>query len=185
MHQEFLSFGEELRRRRLAAGLSLSRLAQTVHYSKGQLSKVERGIKAPSLELARLCDAALRADGRLVSLASPRPRTRRNVLTAGVLAVPALCLGHATSSVNTDHHRNLGQDIDPGALLPPLAAQTDAIQKFATISGRNLLIIGSRYAEYTGWLGGGIGVTRDIEGNSQWLRCSSTTGAMTATWSRT
>jgi hypothetical protein len=115
MHQEFLSFGAELRRRRLAAGLSLSRL-----------SNVERGIKAPSLEMA------------------------------GVLAVPALCGGHATSSVNIDHadqagifrslfehYRNLGQDTDPSVLLPPLAAQ------FAKISGgdvrRNLLIIGSRY----------------------------------------
>lgn len=169
MHQEFLSFGAELRRRRLAAGLSLSGLAQMVHYSKGQLSKLERGVKAPSLDLARLCDAGLRADGGLVSLVSPRPRTRRNVLTAGALAVPALCLGHGTGPVDVDHadqagifrslfdhYRNLGQDIDPGVLLPPLAAQTDSIQKFAKISGgaarRNLLIIGSRYAEYTGWL---------------------------------
>lgn len=169
MHQEFLSFGEELRRRRLAADLSLSKLAQTVHYSKGQLSKVERGLKAPSLELARLCDTELRAGGRLVSLVSPRSASRRHVLTAGVLTVPALCLGHAANSVNIDHadlvgifrslfdhYRNLGQGTDPGVLFPPLAAQTNAIQEFAKISGgntsRNLLILGSRYAEYTGWL---------------------------------
>jgi transcriptional regulator with XRE-family HTH domain len=169
MHQEFLSFGEELRRRRLTAGLSLSKLAQKVHYSKGQLSKVERGIKAPSLELARLCDTELRAGGRLVSLVSPRPASRRHVLTAGVLTVPALYLGHATNSLNIDHadlvgifrslfdhYRNLGQDTDPGVLLPPLAAQANAIQEFAKISGgntsRNLLVLGSRYAEYTGWL---------------------------------
>lgn len=169
MHREFTSFGEELRRRRLTAGLSLSRLAQMVHYSKGQLSKVERGIKFPSLELARLCDTELRAGGRLVSLVSPRPTSRRNVLTAGMLTVPALYLGHVADPVNIDkinlanvfralldHYRDLGQDTDPGVLLPPLAAQTNAIQEFAKISegntSRNLFVLGSRYAEYTGWL---------------------------------
>jgi transcriptional regulator with XRE-family HTH domain len=65
-------FGEELRRKRLTAGLSLAQLAQMVHYSKGQLSKVERGIKAPSGDLARLCDAAFEADGELASLAPDR-----------------------------------------------------------------------------------------------------------------
>lgn len=59
-------FGEELRKRRLEAGLSLTDLSGLVHYSKAQLSKVERGIKAPSRDLARLCDAALGADGALI-----------------------------------------------------------------------------------------------------------------------
>ena len=92
MNQEFLSFGEELRRRRLIARLSLSKLAESVHYSKGQLSKVERGIKAPSRELARLCDTVLQADGRLTSLSTHRPTSRRQVLTAGALTVPALSI---------------------------------------------------------------------------------------------
>ncbi|ANZ14780.1 helix-turn-helix transcriptional regulator [Streptomyces noursei] len=63
-------FGEELRKRRVEAGLSLTALSGTVHYSKAQLSKVERGIKAPSRDLVRLCDAALGADGALVALAT-------------------------------------------------------------------------------------------------------------------
>ncbi|MFD7895023.1 helix-turn-helix domain-containing protein [Streptomyces sp. NPDC059743] len=42
------SFGRELRRRRLAASLSLEQLGKLVHYSKGQLSKVERGLKRPT-----------------------------------------------------------------------------------------------------------------------------------------
>jgi hypothetical protein len=169
MNQEFLSFGEELRRRRLAADLSLSRLAQIVHYSKAQLSKVERGIKAPSPALVRLCDAALQADGHLASLATPWPTTRRQVLATGALVVPAVCLGRPPTTVNVDHtdignafaslfehYRNLGQDCDPSSLLPPLIAQTNAIQEFAKSTGghtaRRLLALGSRYAEYTGWL---------------------------------
>ena len=169
MHEEALLFGEELRRRRITAGLSLSQLSQMVHYSKGQLSKVERGIKAPSVELARLCDTELRAEGRLASLVNPEPTSRRNVLTAGMLTVPTLYLCHATNSVNIghadltgifralfDHYRSLGQDTDAGVLLPSFAAQTNAVREFVNmIGGRasgDLLILASRYAEYAGWL---------------------------------
>ncbi|WP_307795684.1 helix-turn-helix transcriptional regulator [Actinacidiphila acididurans] len=66
-------FGPELRRRRLAAGLTLAGLSARVHYSKAQLSKVERGLKAPSRELATLCDTVLRADGALTALVPDRP----------------------------------------------------------------------------------------------------------------
>lgn len=52
----------------MAAGVSLSGLAKQVHYSKGHLSKVESDQKVPSVELARLCDAALDAGGGLVHL---------------------------------------------------------------------------------------------------------------------
>jgi transcriptional regulator with XRE-family HTH domain len=61
-------FAEQLRRTRLAAGLSLSELARRVHYSKGYLSKIETGSKAAGLDLARRCDAALGAGGDLAAL---------------------------------------------------------------------------------------------------------------------
>ncbi|WP_030591685.1 helix-turn-helix domain-containing protein [Streptomyces anulatus] len=70
MPQPSTGFGEELRKRRLDAGLTLTTLSGAVHYSKAQLSKVERGIKAPSRDLVRLCDAVLQADGALVALAT-------------------------------------------------------------------------------------------------------------------
>ncbi|GAA2103215.1 hypothetical protein GCM10009801_78010 [Streptomyces albiaxialis] len=73
MDQQPLPFGPELRRLRLAAGISLSRLSALVHYSKSHLSKVERGLKPPSRALARLCDTALHADGTLAELAPVRP----------------------------------------------------------------------------------------------------------------
>ncbi|PWI19786.1 transcriptional regulator [Streptomyces sp. Act143] len=66
-------FGAELRRLRLGAGLTLAQLAASVHYSKGQLSKIETGAKRPSIELARLCDAALDARGALTALVPSRP----------------------------------------------------------------------------------------------------------------
>jgi transcriptional regulator with XRE-family HTH domain len=85
-------FGEELRKKRITAGISIAQLAHLVHYSKAQLSKVERGIKAPSRDLARLCDAALDASGELASLARLEPASRRQVLATGALAAPAVSI---------------------------------------------------------------------------------------------
>ncbi|MGW3786416.1 helix-turn-helix domain-containing protein [Micromonospora chokoriensis] len=69
------NFGIELRRRRVALEHSLSDLARGINYTKGYLSRIESGQKRPSLEVARLCDAFLAADGALLQLVSPRPAT--------------------------------------------------------------------------------------------------------------
>jgi WD40 repeat protein/transcriptional regulator with XRE-family HTH domain len=69
------TFGERLRRLRTDRGLSLADLARRVHYSRGHLSKVETGQKAPSVDLARGCDEALEADGTLVALVPPVRRS--------------------------------------------------------------------------------------------------------------
>lgn len=47
--------------------MSLGELAERVHYSKGYLSKIENGRHPAGIELLRLCDAALGADGKLVA----------------------------------------------------------------------------------------------------------------------
>ncbi|WP_406127370.1 helix-turn-helix domain-containing protein [Streptomyces sp. NBC_00989] len=62
-------FGAELRRRRIAAGMSLSELAGKVYCSRSFLSRVENGRRRASLELAQLCDEVLGAKGALVGLA--------------------------------------------------------------------------------------------------------------------
>ncbi|MGX7761265.1 helix-turn-helix domain-containing protein [Streptomyces angustmyceticus] len=67
-------FGAELRRRRIEAGLSLGELAHLIRFSKGHLSKIERGVKAPSHDLAQLCDSALNAGGKLSGLISAPER---------------------------------------------------------------------------------------------------------------
>jgi transcriptional regulator with XRE-family HTH domain len=184
VNHETCLFGEELRRKRLTVGLSLAQLAHIVHYSKAQLSKVERGIKTPSRDLARLCDAALDANGELVSLASPGPASRRQVLAAGALAAPVICLGASAASGNAgqtdlaiifrtqlDRYRQLGQTTDPAILIPMLAGQLTVIQKIAANnsqrSSQPLLIIASRYAEYTGWL---VQETGNDFGALRWTR---------------
>jgi len=65
-------FGADLQRRRHAADLSLTQLAELVHYSRGYLSRIENGQKHPSEVLARQCDAALGAGGELLALACHR-----------------------------------------------------------------------------------------------------------------
>ncbi|MFJ2094047.1 helix-turn-helix domain-containing protein [Streptomyces sp. NPDC087901] len=200
MPQPSTGFGEELRKRRLDAGLSLTALSGAVHYSKAQLSKVERGLKAPSRDLVRLCDAVLQADGALVALdtrpvadtplvqtpdeideeewtmqLSPdgpswfQPLGRRQVVGAGAASLMRLSTGspgpvsqasgagmlEASRSLFT-HYRRLGQNVEPGLLLPGLIAQTHTLRELSVHADdstrRDLLALGSRYAEYVGWL---------------------------------
>ncbi|MEU4835809.1 hypothetical protein [Streptosporangium sp. NPDC023615] len=55
-----------------------------------------------------------------------------------------------------DHYRRLGQTVGPGLLLPALIAQTHTLRELSAHAGprtrKGLLRLGSRYAEYAGWL---------------------------------
>lgn len=84
-------FGEELRRLRKVAGLSLRLLAERVSFDYSYLAQVERGVRTGSAKLAEQCDEALDADGKLSALfvkarqAAPvrsEPPRRRAVLQA-------------------------------------------------------------------------------------------------------
>lgn len=199
MVQQPSRFGEELRRRRLAGGLTLTGLARLVHYSKGHLSKVERGIKTPTRELARLCDVALGAEGALAILCSEKssgtratigmdgdeevwlmqlsadgdswfqPVSRRQAVATGAISITGMSIGWPGLSASMedstylgihrslfDHYRQLGQAVDSRLLLPALVAQTHTLRELSAHAGPRtrdgLLILGSRYAEYIGWL---------------------------------
>ncbi|GAA2155304.1 hypothetical protein GCM10009727_63090 [Actinomadura napierensis] len=104
--------------------MSLARLAARVHYSKGHLSLVERGLRPPARDLARLCDTELRADGALAALAAGpsgpvpgglgdreaevwlmrlsadgpswfQPVSRRQAVAVGAASLAGLGIGHA------------------------------------------------------------------------------------------
>lgn len=77
MESQPVSFGIELRRRRLGAGLSLADLARKAHYSKTHLSKVETGAKAASADMAKRCDSALGCNGELAALVKHTERSVR------------------------------------------------------------------------------------------------------------
>ncbi|MFH9966842.1 helix-turn-helix domain-containing protein [Streptomyces mirabilis] len=76
------AFGAELRRRRTAAGKSLSELAEEVHCSRSFLSRIETGQRRVTHELAQLCDERLEAKGALLALV-PGPSTERISKTIG------------------------------------------------------------------------------------------------------
>ncbi|THA29571.1 XRE family transcriptional regulator [Streptomyces sp. A1277] len=151
-------FGPELRRLRQEAGLSLADFATALNYDKGYLSKVERGGRTASHELARRCDAFLGAKGELERLAvGPEPAPdpteaaapglwqvgRRAVLAAGTgsLVDLGLKLGGQPLSVagplllsfraQFDQLRQLGQSTAPKLLLPLLETQTRTVAGLA------------------------------------------------------
>lgn len=152
-------FGPELRRLRQEAGLTLTEFSVALNYDKGYLSKVERGERSASPELARRCDAFLGANGDLQRLAlrlevesdtTETPATpsawvvgRREVLAAGTGALIDLGLklgGQALATPDPllpslraqfDQLRMLGQSTAPKILLPLLEAQTRMIVALA------------------------------------------------------
>ncbi|MGW0931802.1 helix-turn-helix domain-containing protein [Streptomyces sp. NPDC002644] len=154
-----LRFGPELRRLRQNAGLTLTEFSTAHNYDKGPLSKVERGERSASPELASRCDAFLGANGELQRLAV-RPETdsdtaghpaatspwlvgRRAVLSAGTGALIDLGLtlsGPAPFTANPllssfraqfDQLRKLGQSTAPKVLLPLLETQTRTVAGLA------------------------------------------------------
>ncbi|MFF3256008.1 helix-turn-helix domain-containing protein [Actinacidiphila glaucinigra] len=68
------SFPAQLRRLRRERGLSLADLARRTHYSKGYLSKIETGAKRATVDVARLCDQVLGAEGTLLDLVERAPQ---------------------------------------------------------------------------------------------------------------
>ncbi|MFE9725689.1 helix-turn-helix domain-containing protein [Streptomyces sp. NPDC005794] len=69
--------GHELRRLRQEQGVSLAKLGERIHYTKGYLSRVETGDKPLTPAVAGACDAALGTGGLLGRLAVAFPDQRR------------------------------------------------------------------------------------------------------------
>lgn len=70
-------FGAQLRRWRVARGLSQDQLGRLTHHSGSMIGKVEKALRRPPPDLARRCDEILRTDGALVDLlplVAPTPR---------------------------------------------------------------------------------------------------------------
>jgi DNA-binding XRE family transcriptional regulator len=173
-----LGFGAELRRLREDAGRTLEYVARKVNYSKGHLSKVERGDKKPTEALARRCDALFHTGGRLEHLLETPESTetgrlqgRREVLVTGVGSLVAATmpgLGGPARVVDAmlppialfqdqlQQMRTLGQTSAPAALLVPLRERVATITRMAARSSGNaraeLLVIAARFAEYAGWM---------------------------------
>ncbi|WP_112263039.1 helix-turn-helix domain-containing protein [Lentzea terrae] len=181
------TFGELLRERRIAAGLSMGQLAKLIHYSKGYLSKIENDVKPPTPTVARLCDGVLNAGGRLVEAAlySPPALGRRQVLLAGTMLGVGALAGSGPRPVpdeqviagmrtSFEHLRGLGMRTSPMVLLEPLKALQHTVHGLARENtggvGTTLLRLAARIAEYTGWMSQEAG---DEQGALWWTRQAS------------
>ncbi|MGW3007441.1 helix-turn-helix domain-containing protein [Streptomyces sp. NPDC001219] len=174
-----LRFGAELRRLREDAGMTLQQLADITSYSRGHLSKIERGTNPPTRNLAQRCDAHFGADGRLrraysaeVESAGVKSKpARRQVIATGVGSLLAAGLadegtnGHISEGElppralyqdQLHQMKQLGQNLAPAAMLPVLRSQVSnviALAARSTGSSRDsLLVTASRFAEYIGWM---------------------------------
>ncbi|MEV7305429.1 helix-turn-helix transcriptional regulator [Streptomyces microflavus] len=174
-----LRFGAELRRLREDAGMTLKQLAKVTTYSTGHLSKIERGVNPPTMNLAQCCDAYFNAGGRLRRLLSAEIRSagnrarpaRRRVIVTGVGSLIAARmadgggvghLGDQDLPPDTLFHeqlhqmKRLGQSLAPAAMLPVLRSQASTVTTLASratgSSRTGLLITASRFAEYIGWM---------------------------------
>jgi hypothetical protein len=58
-----LHFGREVQSARLAAGMTLADLGRVIGYHKSQVSRVERGVRAPTEKFAQMCDKAFPGRG--------------------------------------------------------------------------------------------------------------------------
>src|SRR5260370_9791711 len=61
------TFGQKLRQMRTERDMSLTQLANIVHYNKGYMSRIETGQKQPTEDVARACDIALDSRGELIT----------------------------------------------------------------------------------------------------------------------
>src|SRR5271170_168492 len=58
-----LHFGREVQRARIGAGMTLAEMGRVVGYHKSQISRVERGARAPTKKFAQMCDHAFPGRG--------------------------------------------------------------------------------------------------------------------------
>ena len=176
------SFGAALRECREHAGISMGELSRRVNYSKGYLSKIENELKPPNPTVAKLCDAALDAGGRLIETArSTRTLDRRQVLAAGTM----LALGGRVTPADGprpalddgvldglravfENLRALGTRTSPVVVLESLRALVTTLTSENPEPVRpRQLVLAARVAEYTGWMSQEAG---DEPGALAWTR---------------
>jgi len=108
-------FGAELRRRRLARGLSQDSLGRLVHVSGDLLAKLEKAQRWPAHDVAARCDAILQAGGALMQMlpAVDTERARQG-------------MAHADNAMQFAHPALVGADGRHTISLPegPLFAAT-------------------------------------------------------------
>lgn len=176
------TFGIQLRRRRLEAGLSLAEFSKKIIYSKSYLSKIENDQKPPTRDFAGRCDDALEAGGSLVSMVAVTPEPvapdvdeggpRLHELwgdqrPAGAPDLLGFRLARGGEPVvddlvvtslraSFDQLRALGTITRPVDVIGQVLAHLNALRSMSATKSEptrsNLLRLAARSAEYAGWM---------------------------------
>jgi transcriptional regulator with XRE-family HTH domain len=175
------SFGERMRALMNERSMSLRKLAKTINYDAGYLSKVANGHKPPSVPLAERLDHALGADGALIALARTavcppsrtgsgpaqvlgelRPGGNRSVRTGSMGR--QVGTGIAADLSARVHALRLADDVLAGAdLLTPAFRELDGAVRvhrestYTDAVGRDLLSMVGEFAQIAGWIASDAG----------------------------
>ena len=165
---ELSEFGKELRRRRIAAGISLSSFARKIFYSKGYLSRVENGKQRPSTDMVRRFDWELQTGGALIRLLRTSGETVPEAGAAQLPGTPSpLHSDYASAAQAVDvqilfnegfeHARRLGHRYSPRIVLSGLLPQIGALSSIAAETrdpeaATSLRYLVARQQEYAGWM---------------------------------
>ncbi|MFK3980336.1 multiprotein-bridging factor 1 family protein [Micromonospora sp. NPDC050397] len=154
-------FGAEVRRLREAAGLSLRPLAASVFVSRAQLSKIELGTARPTVALARLLDAELRAGGQLTAMVTDTtavltPDTKDRLRYAA--AHPRQADSRAIDGLDIllVGQRRLEDALGAAAVIDPVREQLGLVLMLVGDSRDDvrprLVNTASQWAQFAGWL---------------------------------
>ncbi|WP_338090620.1 helix-turn-helix domain-containing protein [Planosporangium thailandense] len=153
-------FPAELRRLRLARGLSLRALAALVYQGKSLVHELETGQAQPTVDITGRLDAALGAGGALNRLVQAGPeisaddqdrldyvaRCPRRADTATIDALETLLAGQ----------RRLEDSIGAAAVLPAVRAEldllTDLVDEAREPIRLRLVDLSGQWAQFLGWL---------------------------------
>lgn len=159
-------FGDELRRLRRAAGLSMKAFARLAHYDPSYVSKLENGVKSPTDEVAAACDAVLGAGVRLQALVSGSRSSRDRTARPPMSITPdALQVFESLLDAFIQADAVLG----PQAAIGGVCEQVRVLETLLPVAPDGLrsalLRLGARYSEFAGWLAQDSG---DLKSAATW-----------------
>lgn len=163
-------FGSMLRRLREQKGLSLTQLASATNYSKGYLSRLEKGDRAPKVVTARVCDSVLEADGQLLATILENEEARAEQVQAlDLLPAPVTTAEHRRdwfrSGVDVYEGqletifksiREMGHCMSPDLILPMVLTNIESarhvLESATPGNTKKVLLLIARLQEYAGWM---------------------------------
>jgi transcriptional regulator with XRE-family HTH domain len=158
-------YGAELRRFRMAAGMSLEALGAEVYLSRAYLGKIEQGYARGSYQQALALDNVLKAEGGLARLFLDEcARVGPVAPDIGILASDDSAADYAatdpqelavTAAVRLEGLRIRSHEEGPNAVLRDLGESVAALYQSAvvrpTAPARPIWQVALRYAELLGW----------------------------------